>query len=86
MRTKLFAYAATLTVPVVILMPVTLAAQSLAGSDPHPNVHLYDVADFGIDAADVTFTKHIAPSCSGVVRAATGLTAARQCPSSPTTR
>ncbi len=61
MRTRLFAYVASLSVAVVMLLPAAAPAQSIAGSDPHPAVHLYDVADFGIDPAEVTFTKHIAP-------------------------
>ena len=36
MRTRLFAYVATLTVSVVMLLPATVAAQSMAGSDPQP--------------------------------------------------
>ena len=61
MRTRLFAYVASLSVAVVMLLPAAAPAQSIAGSDPHPAVHLYDVADFGIDPAEVKFTKHIAP-------------------------
>ena len=57
MNTKLFAYSVT----VLLVMPGVVVAQSLAGSDPHPEVHLYDVADFGIDPSEVTFSKDIAP-------------------------
>ena len=46
---------------VLLLAPAAVAAQSLAGSDPHPEVHLYDAADFGIDPEAVTFTRDIAP-------------------------
>ena len=53
--------------------PVALQAQSTAGSDPHPEVHLYDTAEFGIDPTEVTFTKDIAPilqrSCQACHRA-----------------
>ncbi|MEE2636233.1 MAG: cytochrome c [Acidobacteriota bacterium] len=45
----------------LVLVPTVALAQSLAGSDPHPEVHLYDVADYGLVATDVTFTKDIAP-------------------------
>ncbi|MQA90096.1 MAG: hypothetical protein GEU90_07665 [Gemmatimonas sp.] len=38
-----------------------LSAQSIAGSDPHPDLHLYDAADFGVDPSAVTFAKDIAP-------------------------
>lgn len=48
-------------IPLLLLISSPASAQSLAGSDPHPEVHLYDVADFGLDPADVTFTKDIAP-------------------------
>ena len=46
---------------VLLMMPLAAAAQSLAGSDPHPAVHLYAAEDFGIDPAGVTFTRDIAP-------------------------
>ena len=53
------------TSPIVVLLmlpfPLVAAGQSLAGSDPHPEVHLYDVTDFGIEPVDVTFSKDIAP-------------------------
>ncbi len=45
----------------VFTVPAMVLAQSLAGSDPHPEVHLYDATDFGIDPMAVTFTKDIAP-------------------------
>ena len=43
------------------MMPVATTAQSIAGSDPHPQVHLFAAADFGIDPEEVTFTKDVAP-------------------------
>ena len=49
------------SVAALLLIAVTATAQSLAGSDPHPDVHLYAAADFGIDPEAVTFTKDIAP-------------------------
>ena len=59
MNTRMF------TSPIVVLLmlpfPLAAAGQSLAGSDPHPEVHLYDVTDFGIEPVDVTFSKDIAP-------------------------
>ena len=45
----------------LLLLPGTLTAQSIAGSDPHPEVHLFAAADFGIDPEAVTFTRDIAP-------------------------
>ena len=57
MHTRLFVCLAVVSV----MIPVTATGQSLAGSDPHPEVHLYDVTDFDIDPADVTFAKDIAP-------------------------
>ena len=57
MNTRLFAG----SVMVLLMMPVAATAQSIAGSDPHPEVHLYAAADFGIDPENVTFTKDIAP-------------------------
>ena len=45
MNTRLFAG----SVMVLLMMPVAATAQSIAGSDPHPDVHLYAAADFGID-------------------------------------
>ena len=69
MKTRLFACAFA----ALLMMPVAATGQSLAGSDPHPEVHLYDVADFGISASDVTFTKDITPilqrSCQSCHRA-----------------
>ena len=56
-----------------LMMPMAATSQSIAGSDPHPEVHLYDVADFGLEPGDVTFTKDIAPilqrSCQSCHRA-----------------
>ena len=53
----------------LLTMPAAAVAQSLAGSDAHPDVHLYAAADFGIDPQEVTFSKDIAPilqrSCQG---------------------
>ena len=57
MNTRLFAGSVT----ALLMMPVAATAQSIAGSDPHPDVHLYAAADFGIDPKGVTFTKDIAP-------------------------
>jgi hypothetical protein len=57
MKNRLFAGLAV----ALLMMPVAATAQSLAGSDPHPDVHLYSVADFGMAPEDVTFTKDIAP-------------------------
>ena len=69
MKTRLFAGLAI----ALLVGPVATSAQSIAGSDPHPEVHLYDAADFGIDPQDVTFTKDIAPilqrSCQSCHRA-----------------
>ena len=69
MRTRLFAGLAM----ALLVGPVATSAQSIAGSDPHPEVHLYDAADFGIAPQDVTFTKDIAPilqrSCQSCHRA-----------------
>ena len=69
MKTRLLAG----SVMALLLMPVAATAQSLAGSDPHPDVHLYAAADFGIDPQEVTFTKDIAPilqrSCQSCHRA-----------------
>ena len=69
MNTRLFAG----SVMVLLMMPVAATAQSIAGSDPHPDVHLYAAADFGIDPENVTFTKDIAPilqrSCQSCHRA-----------------
>ena len=52
MNTRLFAGA----VSALLMMPAAAAAQSLAGSDPHPDVHLYAASEFGIDPQEVTFT------------------------------
>ncbi|TDI24081.1 MAG: cytochrome c [Acidobacteria bacterium] len=72
MNTRLFACSAM----ALLMLPVTVSAQSIAGSDPHPDVHLYAVEDFGIDPEDVTFTKDIAPilqrSCQSCHRAGGG--------------
>ena len=61
------------SVMALVMMPVAATAQSLTGSDPHPDVHLYAAVDFGIDPEDVTFTKDIAPilqrSCQNCHRA-----------------
>jgi len=69
MNTRLFAG----SIMVLLMMPVAATAQSIAGSDPHPDVHLYAAADFGIDPENVTFTKDIAPilqrSCQSCHRA-----------------
>ena len=69
MNTRLFAG----SVMALLMMPVAATAQSLAGSNPHPDVHLYAAADFGINPEDVTFTKDIAPilqrSCQNCHRA-----------------
>ena len=69
MNTRLFAGSFV----ALLMMPGVVSAQSLAGSDPHPEVHLYAAADFGIDPAEVTFTKDIAPilqrSCQSCHRA-----------------
>ena len=45
MNTRRFAGSAM----ALLMLPVGATAQSLAGSDPHPDVHLYAAADFGID-------------------------------------
>jgi mono/diheme cytochrome c family protein len=37
-------------------VPAAVAAQ-----DEHPEYHLYDAADFGINPTEVTFNEHIAP-------------------------
>ena len=72
MNTRLFAG----SVLALVMLPVAASAQSIAGSDPHPDVHLYAAADFGIDPEDVTFTKDIAPilqrSCQNCHRAEGG--------------
>ncbi|HCQ98129.1 MAG TPA: hypothetical protein DIU48_01825 [Acidobacteria bacterium] len=51
------------------VMPAGVTAQSLAGSDPHPEVHTYAAEDFDIDPKGVTYAKDIAPilrrSCEG---------------------
>ena len=48
--------------PVIVgLAASELSAQSVAGSDPHPELHLFAAADFGLDPGAVTFTKDIAP-------------------------
>ena len=69
MNTRLFAS----SVLALVMMPAAAPAQSIAGSDLHPDVHLYAAADFGIDPEDVTFTKDIAPilqrSCQSCHRA-----------------
>ena len=69
MNTRLFAG----SVLALVMLPVAATAQSIAGSDPHPDVHLYAAADFGIDPEDVTFTRDIAPilqrSCQSCHRA-----------------
>ena len=57
MNTRLFTRSAV----ALLMLPVAATGQSLAGSDPHPDVHLYAAADFGIDPEEVTFTKDIAP-------------------------
>ena len=49
------------SVLVLSVMPVGVTAQSLAGSDPHPEVHTYAAEDFDIDPNGVTYTKDIAP-------------------------
>jgi mono/diheme cytochrome c family protein len=43
------------------LASAQLAAQSLAGSDPHPDLHLYAAEDFGIEPSAVTFNRDIVP-------------------------
>ena len=72
MNTRLFTHA----VMALLMMPVAATAQSIVGSDPHPEVHLFAAADFGIDPGEVTFTKDIAPilqrSCQNCHRAAGG--------------
>ncbi|MDP6579052.1 MAG: cytochrome c [Vicinamibacterales bacterium] len=45
----------------MLMMPVAGTAQSIAGSDPHPAVHLYAAEEYGIDPTAVTFTKDVAP-------------------------
>ena len=69
MNARLF----TSSVLALVMMPAAAPAQSIAGSDLHPDVHLYAAADFGIDPEDVTFTKDIAPilqrSCQSCHRA-----------------
>jgi len=48
--------------PVIVgLAASELSAQSMAGSDPHPELHLFAAADFGLDPYEITFTKDIAP-------------------------
>ena len=72
MNTRLFAW----SVVALLMMPVGMTAQSIAGSDPHPEVHLFAAADFGIDPEEVTFTKDVAPilqrSCQHCHRAGGG--------------
>lgn len=51
----------TLSLAALALEAAKLEAQSIAGSDPHPDLHLYAAADFGIDPSSVTFSKDIAP-------------------------
>jgi hypothetical protein len=57
------------SVAALLLIPSAATPQSLAGSDPHPEVHAYAAEDFGIDPKGVTFAKDIAPilqrSCQG---------------------
>tara|TARA_B100001123_G_scaffold414130_1_gene513220 strand:+ start:780 stop:2258 length:1479 start_codon:yes stop_codon:yes gene_type:complete len=45
----------------VLAWPTLATGQSIAGADPHPEVHYYDLADFGIAPTDVTFAKDIGP-------------------------
>ena len=45
----------------VLAWPTPATGQSIAGADPHPEVHYYDLADFGIAPTDVTFAKDIGP-------------------------
>lgn len=72
MNTRLFAGSAI----ALLTLPVAATAQSIAGSDPHPEVHLFEAADFDIDPQGVTFTKDIAPilqrSCQNCHRAGGG--------------
>jgi len=69
MHIRLIAYPVT----ALLMMPVAATSQSIAGSDPHREVHLYDADDFGIEPSDVTFTKDIVSilqrSCQSCYRA-----------------
>ncbi len=51
------------SVPLLAIVYVTadLPAQSLAGSDPRPDLHLYAAEDFGIDPQGVTYSRDIVP-------------------------
>jgi len=63
-------------VPALLIAAGFLGAPSQAAAQasltPHPALHLFDAEDFGIDPAQVTFTKDIAPilarSCIGCHR------------------
>ncbi len=61
---------------VLSTMPAALSAQGHDASIANHELHLFAAADFGIDAADVTFTKDIAPilqrSCQNCHRAGGG--------------